>query len=171
MWTPHLFYSSESSLQCIYILQIFQEIHHHHGASKIAVSRSFYIKTRIKPCNRNWPSSTYYIVPNIQKNHAQFFTEYRSEPNSNLFILLEHIASITFGSKLQIPPEIAIRLDNKSVSWQRCRYTHHSKKQLQMTFRVCQYGHKLFETSNDTNSRNWGEPISSRSACGLHLIQ
>lgn len=33
-------------------------------------------------------------------------------------------------------------------------YTHHSKKQLQMTFKVCQHGRKLFETGDDTNSHN-----------------
>lgn len=118
MWTLHVSSSSESSLQRICILQIFQEINHHHVASNVAVSTSFYIQTRINPHYRKRSNSIYYILPNIQKNHAQFLTEYLSEPNSNLFTPLEHIDSITFGSKLQIPPETAIRLDNKSGSWQ-----------------------------------------------------
>lgn len=115
MWTLHLSYSSECSSQCTYILQIFQEINHHHGPSNTEVSTRFYIQTRIKLYRKNWSSSIYYILPNIRKNHAQFLTAYTSEPNSNMSILLEHIDSVIFGSKLQIPLEVTIRPDNKSV--------------------------------------------------------
>lgn len=54
--------------------------------------------------------------PCIWKNHVLFLMECISKPSSHLFTLLEHVDLITSGSKLQILLEVAIRLDDKSVS-------------------------------------------------------